>query len=90
MKVSAQYAQENFSDILTAFDTGEEVEISLPGKPALVLLQRGTPTPFMRMTQRILGEGVREMIVPEWDEWKDIDRELEREAAEHPLVQGEL
>jgi len=28
MKVSAQYAQEHFADILTAFDTGEEVELT--------------------------------------------------------------
>jgi antitoxin (DNA-binding transcriptional repressor) of toxin-antitoxin stability system len=26
MKVSAQYAQEHFADILTAIDTGEELE----------------------------------------------------------------
>jgi len=31
MKVSAQYAQEHFADILTAIDTGEEVELTRPG-----------------------------------------------------------
>ena len=37
MKVSAQYAEEHFADILHAASNGEEVEITLPGQPALVL-----------------------------------------------------
>ena len=37
MKVSAQYAEAHFADILNAAYNGEEVEIALPGKPALVL-----------------------------------------------------
>jgi antitoxin (DNA-binding transcriptional repressor) of toxin-antitoxin stability system len=31
MKVSAQYAQEHFADILAAIDTGEEVKLTFPG-----------------------------------------------------------
>jgi antitoxin (DNA-binding transcriptional repressor) of toxin-antitoxin stability system len=31
MKVSAQYAQEHFADLLTAIDTGEEVELTPRG-----------------------------------------------------------
>ena len=38
MKVSAQYAQEHFADILTAIDTGEEVELTRPGQPSLRLV----------------------------------------------------
>jgi antitoxin (DNA-binding transcriptional repressor) of toxin-antitoxin stability system len=34
MKVSAQYAEEHFADILNAASNGEEVEIALHGNPA--------------------------------------------------------
>jgi antitoxin (DNA-binding transcriptional repressor) of toxin-antitoxin stability system len=90
MKVSAQYAQEHFADLALAAASGEEVEIEVYGQPPLVLLQRRTPVPFKRTEPRILGEGIGEMIVPEWDDWKAIDRELEREVNGHPLVPGEL
>jgi antitoxin (DNA-binding transcriptional repressor) of toxin-antitoxin stability system len=40
MKVSAQYAQEHFADILTAIDTGEEVELTRPGQPSLFIAPR--------------------------------------------------
>jgi antitoxin (DNA-binding transcriptional repressor) of toxin-antitoxin stability system len=90
MKVSAQYAQEHFPDLALAAANGEEVEIEVYGQPTLVLLQRRTPVAFERTTPRILGEGIGEMAVPEWDEWKAIDHELEREVNEHPLVPGEL
>jgi antitoxin (DNA-binding transcriptional repressor) of toxin-antitoxin stability system len=38
MKVSAQYAQEHFADFLTAIDTGEEVELTRPGKSSVRLV----------------------------------------------------
>jgi antitoxin (DNA-binding transcriptional repressor) of toxin-antitoxin stability system len=34
MKVSAQYAQEHFADILNTASSGEEVEIALPDRPS--------------------------------------------------------
>jgi antitoxin (DNA-binding transcriptional repressor) of toxin-antitoxin stability system len=37
MKVSAQYAEEHFADLLNAASNGEEVEIALPGKPSILL-----------------------------------------------------
>jgi antitoxin (DNA-binding transcriptional repressor) of toxin-antitoxin stability system len=37
MKVSAQYAEEHFADIVNAASNGEVVEIALPGKPAVRL-----------------------------------------------------
>jgi antitoxin (DNA-binding transcriptional repressor) of toxin-antitoxin stability system len=46
MKVSVQYAQEHFADILTAIDTAEEVELKRPGKPSLFIAPRPSePTP---------------------------------------------
>jgi antitoxin (DNA-binding transcriptional repressor) of toxin-antitoxin stability system len=38
MKVSAQYAQEHFADILSAIDTGEEVALMRPGQPSVRLI----------------------------------------------------
>jgi antitoxin (DNA-binding transcriptional repressor) of toxin-antitoxin stability system len=90
MKVSAKYAEEHFADILHAADSGEEVEIELSGKPTLVLAQRPQTVPFKRTTPRILGEGVGEMIVPSWEEWKKIDKEIERELNDRPLIAGGL
>jgi len=30
------------------------------------------------------------MVVPEWDDWKAIDRELEGEVVNYPMIPGEL
>jgi antitoxin (DNA-binding transcriptional repressor) of toxin-antitoxin stability system len=90
MKVSAQYAEEHFADLASAATRGEEVEIELYGKPSLVLVQRHSAVPFKRTTPRVLGEGVGEMVVPSWEEWKAIDKELEREVNDHPLISGGL
>lgn len=57
MKVSAQYAEEHFADILNAASNGEEVEIALPGKPALVLaalLEQWRPTYFFERAFQLL------------------------------------
>ena len=40
MKVSAQYAQEHFPDLVDAAYSGEPVEIAVPDKPALFLAPR--------------------------------------------------
>jgi hypothetical protein len=68
-----------FTDILQVAIHGEDVEIEVPGKPGLVLIQRHNAVPFKRATPRVLGEGVGEMVVPDWEEWKAIDKDLERE-----------
>ncbi len=39
-----------------------------------------------RSSPRVLGEGVGEMTVPSWEEWKAIDKELEREVNERSLI----
>jgi uncharacterized protein (DUF433 family) len=48
------------------------------------------PVAFKRSSPRVLGEGVGEMTVPSWEEWKAIDKELERELNERPLISGGL
>jgi antitoxin (DNA-binding transcriptional repressor) of toxin-antitoxin stability system len=41
MKVSAEYAEAHFADLLHAADPGEEVEIARPDKPSLKLAPPG-------------------------------------------------
>lgn len=81
MKVSAQYAQEHFADILTAIDTGEEVEVTRHGQPSvrLILVEAAPPKRQHPNGKRILGAGRGEMRVPSEEEWKAIDHELARE-----------
>jgi antitoxin (DNA-binding transcriptional repressor) of toxin-antitoxin stability system len=89
MKVSAQYAEQHFADILHTALRGEDVEIATP-EQTYVRLTLVQTKPFQRTTPRILGEGIGEMAVPSWDEWKAIDQDLEREINQHPLIPGAL
>lgn len=72
MKVSAQYAEEHFGDLVAAVDNGEAVEIARPGKPALQLVRSaGIEAP----KQRILGAGTALKYLPSEEELERIDRE---------------
>jgi antitoxin (DNA-binding transcriptional repressor) of toxin-antitoxin stability system len=85
MKVSAQYAEEHLTDILNAADSGAEVEIARPDQPTYRLtLVKSEPT--KPKGPRILGAGVGEMRVPPWEEWKAMDKEMEREMLDAPLT----
>jgi antitoxin (DNA-binding transcriptional repressor) of toxin-antitoxin stability system len=76
MKVSAQYAEDHFADLLNLASSGEEVEIALPGKPNIKLVP-SSPTPFQpKSGRRILGAGRGEMVVPSEAEWQKMDQEL--------------
>jgi antitoxin (DNA-binding transcriptional repressor) of toxin-antitoxin stability system len=77
MKVSAQYAQEHFADILTAIDTGEEVELTRTGQPSVRLLLVKPLSEFKPTTgKRILGAGRGEMRIPSEEEWAAMDKEI--------------
>ncbi len=79
MKVSAEYAQEHFADILTAIDTGEEVELTRPGQPSVrLILVEPAPAKELPTTngKRILGAGVGELCVPTFEEWQAMDADL--------------
>jgi antitoxin (DNA-binding transcriptional repressor) of toxin-antitoxin stability system len=92
MKVSAQYAQEHFADLLDAASSGEEVEIALAGKPALFLAPRlagrkGTPSGRPRRELLYAGEGLVTPPTPE--EWRAMDKELEDEMLNRPIFPSE-
>ena len=88
MKVSAQYAQEHLPDLLTAASSGEEVEIALPGKPALFLAPRPTeslPVPPRRPRAELLYAWEGKITLPTADEWRTMDKELEDEMLNGPV-----
>jgi antitoxin (DNA-binding transcriptional repressor) of toxin-antitoxin stability system len=90
MKVSAQYAEEHFADILSAAKTGEEVEIAHPDHSSfrLTLVK---PEPAKPAGKRILGAGRGELRVPTEQEWREMDKELERQMNDSPLLtSGEI
>ncbi len=92
MKVSAQYAEEHFSEVLDAASNGEEVEIAVPGKPALFLAKRiagrkGTPSGRPRAELFGAGEGL--IKLPTDEEWRAMDKEIEDEMLNGPIFPPE-
>jgi len=92
MRISAQYAQEHFADILTAIDTGEEVELTRPGQPSLFIAPRPfepTPTPPKRPRAELLYAWEGKITLPTTEEWRAMDKELEDEMLNGPIVPPE-
>ena len=92
MKVSAQYAQEHFPDLLAAADSGEPVEIARPDKPTLLLVPQPTPrasTPSGRPRRELFGAGEGLVRVPTDEEWRAMDKELEDEMLNGPIFPPE-
>jgi antitoxin (DNA-binding transcriptional repressor) of toxin-antitoxin stability system len=87
MKVSAQYAEEHFADLLTAADSGEEVEIARPDQPSFSLtLMKPVPKPTVRRPRRELwgaGEGL--VTLPSDEEWKKMDNEFADAMLNRPI-----
>jgi antitoxin (DNA-binding transcriptional repressor) of toxin-antitoxin stability system len=92
MKVSAQYAQEHFPDLVDAAYSGEPVEIAVPDKPALFLAPRVVGrkgTPSGRPRAELLGAGEGLVRVPTDEEWRAMDKELEDEMLNGPIFPPE-
>jgi hypothetical protein len=69
---------------------GEEIEIARPDQPSY-RLQLVKPTPAKSTGKRILGAGRGKMIVPLWEEWKAMHKEIEHEMCDAPLISsGEI
>ncbi len=78
MKVSFEYAETHFADLLAAIDSGEEVEITRPDMPSLRLVVSSLAEPSKPKAPRILGALRGKIIVPSEEEWHAGDKELER------------
>ena len=88
MKVSAQYAETHLSQLISAADRGEEVEITRPEKPALKLVVTTTAS-VKSAGKRILGAGRGELRVPSEEEWRTMDEDLARQMNRNPLFPSE-
>ncbi len=73
MKVSAQYAQEHFDELLATAQRGEEVEIASEGKQTFKLLVM----PSSPSRTPVFGAGRGEIVLPTTEELKAMDQELE-------------
>jgi antitoxin (DNA-binding transcriptional repressor) of toxin-antitoxin stability system len=87
MKVSAQYAEEHFADILDAAIHGEDVEIATP-EQASVRLTLIQPTTTIQAVSKVrpLGRLRGLMELPTDEEWAAMDKELEDLIVNAPLI----
>jgi len=92
MKVSVQYAEDHFADIVHAAMRGEDVEIATPEQPSLrlTLVQPSAIVPASHQV-RPLGRLKGLMDLPTDAEWAAMDKELEELMVNAPLIsQGEV
>jgi antitoxin (DNA-binding transcriptional repressor) of toxin-antitoxin stability system len=89
MKVNVQYAETHLADLASAVDSGEEVEITRPDKPALRLVVSTPAEPSKPKGPRILGALRGKIIVPSEEEWRAADKELERLMNDGPVFPGD-
>jgi antitoxin (DNA-binding transcriptional repressor) of toxin-antitoxin stability system len=91
MKVSAQYAEEHFADILHAADNGEEVEIARPDMPALFLAPRESPSKTVprRPRRELIGSWEGMVQAPSQEEWDKIHQQFLDEMPDFSPVGGE-
>jgi antitoxin (DNA-binding transcriptional repressor) of toxin-antitoxin stability system len=85
MKVSAQYAETHLSQLISAADNGEEVEIDRPGKPALHLVVDRSAAVQPPPKKRLLGAGKGEIwLADDWDSPKT-NKEIENLFENSPI-----
>lgn len=85
--MDAQYAEEHFSDLIAAAYRGEEVEIAAPEKPELLLKAKaGKPEAKAASGKRVLGAWRGMIELPTDEEWAAMDREIENEMVNGPLI----
>ncbi len=78
MKVSAQYAETHLSQLISAADNGEEVEIDRPGKPALKLVPvpSATNTPVAPKSSLLNAAKGQIWLADDWDS-PETNKEIE-------------
>lgn len=90
MKVSVQYAETHLSDLISAADNGEEVEITRTEKPALKLLVSAPSTPVEQTGRRVLGAGQGQLRIPSFEEWQTIDADFTSESDTTLMTTGNV
>ena len=69
MKVSAQYAEDHFREILATAARGEEIDIASEGQQAFRLYLVPREESKKRNGPIVLGAGMGELIVPDDEQW---------------------
>jgi antitoxin (DNA-binding transcriptional repressor) of toxin-antitoxin stability system len=75
VKVSAQYAETHFSDLLKAADSGEEVEIARPDQPTYRLTVV-KPSPKTPSRSEMWGAWEGLVPAPNQDEWDALHQQF--------------
>ena len=78
MQVNLQYAEEHFADLVSAADSGQDVEISRPDKPALKLIVSPAAA-SAKHAPRKFGAWEGLITLPTDEEWAAMDKEIEDE-----------
>lgn len=90
MTVGLHYAREHFDEIVSAFESGEEVVVARENIPIFKLMAIPVPKPASS-GKRTLGAGRGELRVPSDEEWRAMDEEIAREMNDAPLMtSGEI
>ena len=91
MKVSAEYAETHFSQLLSAVYEGEEVRIASPDKPGVRLVVDEPPRePGTRVRRKdLFGAGEGLITLPTDEEWRAVDAEIEDEMVNGPVFPPE-
>jgi antitoxin (DNA-binding transcriptional repressor) of toxin-antitoxin stability system len=85
MKVNVQYAETHLADLIAAASRGEIVEIDTPVACAQIYASP-KPAAAKMPARRILGAGRGEMRVPSDEEWRAMDKQLERLMNDSPIL----
>jgi antitoxin (DNA-binding transcriptional repressor) of toxin-antitoxin stability system len=87
MQVTLQYAAEHLADLASAAGRGEDVQIACPGQPSIKLVaSTHDASPAPSPGRRVFGAGRGKIIVPPWEEWKAVDKEIESEMCDAPVI----
>jgi len=90
MKVNTQYAETHFAELVSSAARGEEVEIAQPDGPTLKrVVSSPVLEPAKKTGKRILGAGRGEMIVPSFEEWQAMDKDIAQLINDSPLFPAE-
>jgi antitoxin (DNA-binding transcriptional repressor) of toxin-antitoxin stability system len=88
MQVSLKYAQEHLSDLVSAANRGEDVEIAAPDQSPvrLTLVISNEPARDLPRLPRLPGRLKGIIEVPTDEEWAAMDKELEELMVNAPLT----
>lgn len=91
MKVSVEYAEQHFAEVLSAADKGEEVEIARADKPSLFItphMASRTGTPSGRPRRELWGAWEGLIAAPTQEKWDEIHHQFLNEMPDLSKLTG--